>query len=155
MVVRQDTEAFDPVAEHAFETLQDIDWFEVEPESLAGEELRFYYRTPLHLALQRGEVDAVTRFVGVLQQMETLKPGAAGKTLNVDQTARFMAERVGLPLRLLAAPEEVSAKTAEEDEAAAAQAEMGNIQAGAQAARDGAQAMASLGMMPQELGALA
>jgi Bacteriophage head to tail connecting protein len=138
MVVRQESEALDPIAEHAFEVLQDLDWFDEEPESLAGTDMRFFYRTPLHLSLQRGEVDAVTRFVGVLQQMETLKPGAAGKSLNVDETVRFMAERVGLPLKLLAAPEAVKAKDEEEQEAAAGAQQMGDIQAGASAARDGA-----------------
>lgn len=153
MIVRQEVEALDPIAEHGFESLEKLDWFDPPPESLRGADLRFVYRTPLHLALQRGEVDAVVRFIGIIQQMETISPGTAKQVLNVEQTSRFMAARVGLPLMLLNPPEQVAAKKQEQEEAEASAASVSQIQQGAQAARDGSQAMANLGMTPEDLGA--
>jgi hypothetical protein len=153
MIVRQEVEALDPIAEHGFEVLEKLDWFDQPPESLLGADLRFVYRTPLHLALQRGEVDAVVRFIGVIQQMESLSPGTANQVLNVEETSRFMAARVGLPLMLLNQREVVAAKKQAQEEAEASAASVAQIQQGAQAAQAGSQAMANLGMTPEDLGA--
>jgi hypothetical protein len=152
MVVRQESEALDPIAEHAFVVMSDEDWFDEAPDALAGADVRFLYRTPLHLALQRGEVDAVTRFMALLQLMESVDPGVAKRKFDGAAAIDYVAERIGLPMKLLKSEADVKAAQAADEEAAAGQEEIANIQAGAQAARDGAQALASLGMQPEALG---
>jgi hypothetical protein len=152
MVSRQEVEALDPMVNHCFMGLAKLDWFDDPPQGLMDDdEMEFAYSTPLHLAQQRADVDAVNRMIATVQQLEGIKPGSAQR-LNVDEIIPYMASRFGMPNDLLTDPAEAQAKDAEAENAAAETQGIQNLQIGASAAQQGAKAIETLGLQPQELG---
>jgi hypothetical protein len=150
MVTRQEIEALDPIANHAFYGMTKEAWFEPEPVDMADETIYFAYRSPLQLAMQRADVDAVNRTVALMQVLEPLKPGLI-KRVNTEKMLRYSAERFGLPADMIASEAEATAMDQEEEAAQANQADLSGIQQGASAALDGAKAAQLLNLQPDVL----
>jgi hypothetical protein len=150
MISRLESEALEPIATHAFEGLAEEGYFDELYDELsdadAEEDIGFTYRSPLHVELMRADVEAVSRFLAYAQQMAPIEPMVL-KKIQWPELTDYLAQRFGVPLRLLAPTEKVKAE-AEEDSAAAQGAEqMANLQQGAVAAQAGAQAAATLGLV--------
>jgi hypothetical protein len=150
MVTRQEIEALDPFANHAFTGMAKENWFEPEPADIANETIYFAYRSPLQLAMQRADVDAVNRTVALVQVLEPLKPGLI-KRVNTEKMLRWSAERFGLPADMIASEAEGTAMDVEEQTAEANQADLAGIAQGASAALDGARAAQALNLQPDVL----
>lgn len=157
MVSRQETEALDPIAEHTFRVLAKKEKLPPPPQELLDwqiknkkeAEIMFGYRTPLHLVLQRYEIDAINLTTNYFLQLEGVKEGSIDM-LRLDKIGRHATQLFGLPQEFVASEAEI--KTAQ-DEKQGAQEDanaMNNLAIGAAAAKDGATAIDKLGITPQD-----
>jgi len=116
-----------------FGSVQDI------PRELQGRDVRFKFVSPLHDAIERKNAAIFMETADLLERAAPLDPTAL---FNVDLggTLRDALEGVGLPAKNLVPLDQVEARVAEAEDAAAAEQEMEVAAKGGAAARDLAQA---------------
>jgi len=116
-----------------FGSVQDI------PRELQGRDIRFKFISPLHDAIERKNAAVFMETADLLERAAPLDPTAM---FNVDLggTLRDALEGVGLPAKNMVPLDQVEARVAQAEEAAAAQQEMDIAAKGGAAARDIAQA---------------
>lgn len=141
IVSRGEAEKLTSVAERLFDITQD--GFEAPPDTLHGEELGWEYFSPLAQAQQMAALETFDRVVTMLDRAVLHDPEVADE-INLSSTVRDAAIAAGLSLKDLRSEDEKKARRDMRNQKAAREQALLEAQAGAGAARDGAQAIAQL-----------
>jgi len=143
MVARLEAELLSPLLQRSYAICMRNGLFPPLPPQLAGQGWAVEYIGPLSRAQRQSDTETVMRFFAAMQPLLQVDPTVA-QVVNPERTARYLADRSGMPALLLNSPEEIAAsrRAAEDQQQQLAQAE--TLAAGAGAAKDGASALAAL-----------
>jgi hypothetical protein len=151
VVARLEQEWLTPIVSDLFMGMLEAGMFAPPPQSLAGEEIGFTYKSPLTLARNGAFVDAVRRTFE-LSAAAAQFDQSAPMVLRADGLLREAARKIGIPEAQIVAPEELAAikqqqamQAQQAAAAAAAKDAAGALQAGAQ----GAATLAGAGLLDQ------
>jgi len=142
-VSRLSVELLSPMLQRSYAICMRNGLFPRMPPQLAGQGWTVDYLGPLSRAQRQADMETTMRFFAAMQPLLQVDPTAA-QVINPERTARYLADRSGMPALLLNSPEEIAAsrRAAEDQQQQLAQAE--TLAAGAGAAKDGASALAAL-----------
>lgn len=136
-------ELLNPVIERVFAINLRQRLFPPVPPSLQGQGWTVEYMGPLARAQRAADAETVIRVLAAAQPLLQTDPMAL-EPLDTEATFRFLAERHGMPAALIRSPEALAQRRAERQQLEAMQAQAMALRQGAGAAKDGAQAIATL-----------
>lgn len=141
IVSRGETEKLTRAAERLYDLTQDE--FDAPPETLHGEDLGWEYFSPLAQAQQMTALETYDRVMRILEGAAVFNP-EIGDTVDLDMTVRDAVIAAGLPHKDIRPDDQVKAMRAQRAQQRQQEQALMQAQMGAAAARDGAQAAASL-----------
>lgn len=159
MLARQQTEFLGPLIDRAFAIMwrQSVarrfgpgSFLTPPPPRLAGAKLRVKYVSPIATAQRTSQIDSIARLVQMATMLGTVDP-AAPRALDGQAILRLTARDLHTPAIALKSPDQVQQEMQAEQQAAAAQAQTGQLAGMARAAKDGSGAVANIAqLMPQQ-----
>jgi hypothetical protein len=143
MVARLEAELLSPLVSRSFAILMRNGLFPPPPAQLQGAGWTVEYLGPLSRAQKQADAETVMRFLGAMQPLMQIDPSVA-QEVHPGRTAEFLADRTGLPTKLLRTEAELATlrEAKAQQEATMGQAQV--LREGAAAAKDGAGALAAL-----------
>lgn len=145
MFGRYDTEKTAPECERAFMVMLRAGGFAPIPPALQGKNVVFLYDSPIKRIRKQIESAAARQWATEMIELGQVKPEAMD-LINVDELARFEAEALGIPHKIVNSPETVSSIREARQQALAQQQQSAGIQTAAEVAKTGAEAANKLGL---------
>ena len=136
MTARAENEFIGPLINRVFNVLFRQGKFPEMPSSMQNRPLTIEYISPISRAQRATQGEDVLRLMELIAPLADLDPGV-WDNFDADNLARIGAERLyNVPVGTLRSPDEVAERRAQREEQDAQANELGNIQAGAAAAKD-------------------
>lgn len=141
IVSRGEAEKLTSLAERTYDLTQDD--FDPPPETLHGEEIAWEYFSPLAQAQQESVLESYRRTLALVEATAAFKPDIVDN-FDLDDAVRDAAKAGGYPIKSINTPEQIAQTRAARAQAAEQERQAALAQAGAGAARDAGQALASV-----------
>ncbi len=143
MLGRMQAELLGPMIDRTFNIFMEEGLFPEPPESLQGRQIKVIYQSPISQAQRSGELEGIMSTYGFIAQMAQFDPSvkAYAKT---GEAIRQVGQLSGAPLSVIASDNEAKGIMEQAQQAEQDQAQVAMAQQAAGAAKDGAQAMATI-----------
>ena len=138
-----------PEVERAFMIMLRNGGFAPIPEVLQGEDIRFEYDSPTKRIRQQIEASSAKLWASEMIELGLTKP-AVLDLINEDELARFSAEALGIPRKIVNSETDVDAVRQARQEAEEQAQQSDQIMEGVQALKTGAEGVAALGLVGKE-----
>lgn len=142
-VARTEQELLNPLSERVFGRLQAAGVFAPAPETLAGRDVSFRYKSPIAQAMRESDMEKLRSSADLAAVLMQIDPQVA-MVPDVEEMYRQGADLLGVSVATLKSREAVARAREEVEQQAAMQEEAGLAQVAATALRDGGQGVASL-----------
>lgn len=136
-------EFLSPVVERSWAIMWRARMFAPIPPELDGRGWTVEYLSPLVRAQRAADADTVLRWMQGMQPLVAADPRVL-QAVDTDEAARFLADRLSAPARLVRTPQQLATLRAQEAQAAQMQAQVAAARQAAGTAKDGASALATL-----------
>lgn len=136
-------EFLSPVIERTWAIMWRNRMFAPIPAELQGRGWTVEYLSPLVRAQRAADADTVVRWMQGMQPLVAADPRVL-QAVDTDEAARFLADRLGAPARIVRTPQQIAALRQQMAQAEQMQAQVAAARQAAGTAKDGASALATL-----------